>query len=79
MPFDRVEELEYYAGQSKLERDNAIWFHSYVEFKKQNKQRGKKTGREIKEQAPNYREQTDGYQRGGGWESGRVGEIDEAD
>ena len=29
---------EYYAKQNKR-KANTIWFHSYIEFKKQNKQR----------------------------------------
>ena len=42
--------------------DNTICSHSYVEFKKQNRQaKGKK---EQQTKTINYREQTDGYQRG---------------
>ena len=44
-----------------------------MEFKKQNKQAtGKKRERErqTKKQTLNYREQTDGYQKGDGWEDG---------
>ena len=28
---------EYYAKRNKIEKKNTIWFHSYVECKKQNK------------------------------------------
>ena len=31
---------------------------------------GKKEERQAKKQTVNYREQTDGYQRGGGWGNG---------
>ena len=42
-----------------------IWFHSYVEFKNQNKQNGKnETEKQTKKQTLNYREQIEGYQRG---------------
>jgi len=41
------------------------YFTHYMEFKKQNKeQRQKETNQK---QILKYREQTDGYQRGGGW------------
>ena len=48
-----------------------IWFHSYVEFKKQDKlAKGEKEERGKPRNRLNYREQTNGYQRGGGWEDG---------
>ena len=54
-----------YAKQNKSVRERQIMYfiYSYVEFKKQTK----KKKRETKKQTLNYREQTDGYQRGGGW------------
>ena len=56
-------------------KTKTIWFHSYVDFKKQNKwAKGKKRERERERQTKkwtlNYREQTDGYQRGCGWRNG---------
>ena len=42
---------------------NIIWLHSYVDVKKQN---SKEKKRYTKNQTLNYREQTDGYQKGGG-------------
>ena len=48
---------------SQSEKDKYICFHSYVEFKKQNNQGKRETSQET---ALNYREQTNGYQRGGG-------------
>ena len=50
---------------------NPIGFHSYVEFKKQNKQERKDRDRQTKKQTPNYREHTDGHQQGGRWGDGR--------
>ena len=48
-----------------------------MEFKKQtNKHREKKRERQIKKQILNYRKQTDGYQRGGGWGTGEIGDGD---
>ena len=49
-------------------KKNTIWFLSYVEFKEQSKQQKgeRKRERQIKKQIFNYREQTDGYQRGRG-------------
>ena len=55
------------------------WFHSYVEFKKQNKTKtgkGKDRERETKKHIFNYREQTDGYQRGVGGEMNEIGDRD---
>ena len=40
-----------------------------MEFKKQNK-RPKGKEREITQETDNYREQTDGYKKGGGWGNG---------
>ena len=54
-------------------KTNTIWFHSCVEFKKQNRwTQGEK--RQTRKQALNYGEQTGGYRRGGGW---GVGEIND--
>ena len=52
---------EYYAKQNKSVRERLISFHTYVEFKKKQKGRGKKRGKPR-----NYGEQTDGPWRGGG-------------
>ena len=42
-----------------------------VEFKKQSKQaKGKKRETETNQETDNYREQTEGYQRGGRWGDG---------
>ena len=41
---------------------------------KTSKQRGRK--RQIKKQTLNYGEQTDGYQRGGRWGMGEIGDGD---
>ena len=62
---------EYNAKQNKRKK-NTVWFHSDVKFKKENKQAKEKRKRErqTKKQTLNYREQTDGYQRGGGWGDG---------
>ena len=49
---------------------NTIVFHSYVEFNKQNKWAKGKREKKNKKQTLNYGEQTDGYQRRGGWEVG---------
>jgi len=38
--------------------------------------REKERERQIKKQRLNYREQTDGYQRGGGWGMGETGDGD---
>ena len=56
-----------YAMHNKSEKDKYIWFHSYVEFKKQMKRsERKKRGGLTEKWTINSREQTDGYQRGGG-------------
>ena len=49
-------------------KTNTIRFYSYVKFKKQNKQRE----RQIKKQDLNSGDQTDGYQRTGGWVGGGI-------
>ena len=60
----------YYAKQNKSVRERQILYDfTHVGFKKQNKQvRGKKD--KTNQQTLNYREQTDGYQMGGGWGNG---------
>ena len=51
-----------------------ISFHSYMEFKKQNKQGSGERGKKEKKQTLNYRKQTDGYQKGDlGQEDGGYG------
>ena len=48
-----------------------------VEFKKQNKEKKEVyIERQTKKQTLNYREQTDGYQKRGGWAMGKVGDGD---
>ena len=44
-------------------KTNTVWFHIYVESKKQ----GKWTNMKKQKQSYRYREQTDGWQRGRGW------------
>ena len=58
---------EYNAKRNKLVRERQIPYipPSYVEFKKQ-----KSKEKEKEEQIVNYREQTLGYQKGGGKEDG---------
>jgi len=50
-----------------------------VEYKKQNKQakgQKKKRGRQVKKQTLKHKEQTGGYQRGGRWGMGEIGDGD---
>ena len=51
---------------SESEKTNTIWFHSYLEFKKQKKAKEKMRERERERaiQTLNYREQFDGYWEG---------------
>ena len=60
---------------SEINQRQISWFHSYVEFKKQNKWTEKKRDK-PKNKLLTIREQTDGYQKGGGC---GIGEIDEGD
>ena len=46
-----------------------VWFHLYVESKKQNTQTKQK-------QSHRYKEQTGGHQKGGGREVGKIGKGD---
>ena len=41
-----------------------------------NKGKKKEVERQTKKQTLNYRGQTDGYQRGGGWGTGEIGDGD---
>ena len=65
-------------NQSIKEREIPYNF-THVEFKKQSKwkkQKERDRERQTKIQTLNYREQTDGYQRG---DVGEMGEIDDGD
>ena len=63
----------YYAKWNKSKRERQIWFHLYMEFKKQRKW----TNITKQKQSHRHREQTGGYQRGGGWgdEGNRWGRL----
>ena len=64
---------------SQSERDKCQDFiHMWNLRNKTKEQKGeKKREREIKKQTLNYREHTAGYQRGGGWGMGEIGDGDE--
>ena len=65
------EAREYYAKQYKSVRERQIPYdftHMWNLRNKTNDHRGIIKGRQTKKWTFNYREQTDGYQRGGRWE-----------
>ena len=65
----------YYAKQNKSARERQTPYdiiHTWNLRNETNEQRGRKE-RQTKKQTPNYGEQTDGHQRGGGWGEGEVG------
>ena len=69
LPFMTWLELEnIMLSEISQKKTNTISFHSYVEFKKQNKQSKRET--QTKKQTLNYREKIDGYQRGDVWGDG---------
>lgn len=51
-------------------KTNTVWFHSYVEFKKQNNWTEREKKKQIMKQTFNYRGKTEGYWRGKGQEDG---------
>ena len=57
-------------------KTNITLFQSYVEFRKQNKWTKEKKRGTNQTQTLTYREQTDGYQKGGDWEMGNITERD---
>lgn len=66
---------EYNAKRSKSVRERQIAYDfTRVESKKRTKEKKKKKDK-PKKQTLNYREQTDGYQRGSGWVGGRVKQL----
>ena len=67
---------EYHAKQNKSEKDkyhmiSLICGISETKQMNKGKKRERDRERQTKNQTLNYREQTDGYQKGGGW-GGRV-------
>jgi len=68
-------ELEYNAERNKSEKDKYRMISLIVEVKKQmSKGEKRERERQTKQQTLNYREQTDGYRRGGGRGDGETGD-----
>ena len=60
--------LKIFLKKISQRKTNTIWFHSYLQFKKQNKwAKDEERERETKKRTLNFREQTGGCQSGGGW------------
>ena len=58
-------------SETSLSKTNTVWFDLYVESKRENKWTNKT------EATHRYREQTDVYQRGGGWEMNETGKEEQ--